>query len=153
MLRLRKRFLPILLGLFILCVVFGAGLRAQDAQPSTSHGKALLPSARRVVFNQTIRPSSAKPHWDNGYLVSHDIETFQSGTQNVRLYDGSGNQAVATSIWFPGAVRVLIYSANATSDGRIIAGGAAEKLDGTGASFIALTDPAGKLTNVIQTEG
>jgi hypothetical protein len=106
-----------------------------------------------VVFDQTIGPSTAKPHWDNGYLVSHDIGTFQAGTQNVRLYDGSGNQAVAASIWLPGAVRVLIYSATATSDGRIIAGGSAEKLDGTGASFIARTDPAGKVTNVIQTPG
>ena len=153
MLQARKRFLPILLGLFASCAVFSSGLGAQDAPPSISHSKALLPSARRVVFDQTIGPSTAKPHWDNGYLVSHDIETFLAGTQNVRLYDGSGKQAVAASIWFPGAVRVLIYSATAASDGRIIVGGAAEKPDGTGVSFIAMTDVAGKITNVIQTEG
>jgi hypothetical protein len=92
-------------------------------------------------------------HWDNGYLVSEDIEIFQAATPNVRLYDGSGNQAVAASIWFPGAARVLLYSATATPDGRIIAGGTTEKLDGTAASFIAMTDPAGKVTNVIQTVG
>lgn len=148
----RKRFLPILLGPFTLCAVFGAGLRAQDAQPSTSHGKTLLPSVRRVVFAPRFGPTAKMPRWDNGYLVSVDIETFQAGTENVRLYDGSGNQAVA-SIWFPGAVRVLLYSATATRDGRIIAGGTTEKLDGTAASFIAMTDPAGKVTSVIQTVG
>ena len=149
----RKRFQPILLGLFALCAVFSAGLSAQDAQPSTSHGKVLLPSARRAVIHTTAGPSTAMPHWNNGYLVSRDVETFQEGTQNVRLYDGSGNQAVAASIWFPGAVRVLLYSATATSDGRIIAGGSAEKVDGTGTSFIAMTDTAGKVTNLIQTSG
>jgi hypothetical protein len=153
MLQPRKWFLPISLGLFALCAVFGARLRAQDAQPSTGHGKALLPSASRVVFGQTVGPSTAMPHWENGYLISRDVETFQAGTPNVRLYDGSGNQAVAASIWFPDAVRVLIYSATATSDGRIIAGASAEKLDGTGVSFIAMTDPVGKVTNVMQTVG
>ena len=142
-----------MVGLFALCAVFGAALRAQDAHPSASHGKALLPSTRRVVFNQTVGPITVYPQWDNGYLVSHDLETFQAGTQNVRLYDGSGNQAVAASIWFPGAVRVLLDSAAATRDGRIVAGGAAEKVDGTGATFIAMTDPAGKVTNLIQTVG
>jgi len=153
MLRPRKRFLPILIGLFALCAVFSPGLRTQDAQPTASHGKALLPSTKRVVMGQTVGPSTTMPHWDNGYLVSVDIETFQAGTQNVRLYDGSGNQAVAASIWFPGAVRVLIYSATATSDGRIFAGGSAENLDGTGVSFIAMTDPAGMVSNVTQTPG
>jgi hypothetical protein len=46
-----------------------------------------------------------------------------------------------------------IYSATATSDGRIIAAGNAEKADGTPGSFIALTDLTGKLANVIQTTG
>ena len=153
MLQPRKRFLPLLLGLCALCAVFSAGLRAQDPQPSTSHGKALLPSAKRVIISPTFGPSSVYPHWDNGYLVSHDLETFQADTPNVRLYDASGNQAVAAAIWFRGAVRVLVYSATATSDGRIIAGGSAEKPDGTGASFIAMTDPASKVTNLMQTPG
>jgi len=153
MLQPRKRLLPLLLGLFALCAAFSAGLRAQDAQPSTSHGKALLPSTRRAVIHPTYGPSAVNPHWDNGYLVSHDSENFQADTPNVRLYDGSGNQAVAAAIWFPGAVRVLVYSATATSDGRIIAGGSAEKLDGTGTSFIAMTDPAGKVTSLMQTPG
>lgn len=152
-LQARKRFLPIWLGLFALCAIFSAGLRAQDAQPSTSRGKALSPSARRVVFAPAYGPSAKMPHWENGYLVTVDIETFQAGIPNVRLYDASGNQAVAASIWFPRAVRVLLYSAAATRDGRIIAGGTTEKLDGTAASFIAMTDSAGKITNVIQTVG
>ena len=48
---------------------------------------------------------------------------------------------------------MVVYSATATSDGRIIAGGSAEKLDGRGASFIAMADPAGKITSVMQTPG
>lgn len=148
----RKLFLFVLIGLFAFYAVFNAGLTAQEAQRS-SRGKALLPSERRAVIVPTIGPNTSSAHWDNGYLVSKDIETYQAGTSNVRLYDASGNQAVAASIWFPGASRVLVYSATATSDGRIIAGGAAEKLDGTGVSFIAMTDHAGKVTNVIQTEG
>src|SRR5215467_7635483 len=123
MLQPRKWFLPSLLGLLVLCAVFGAGLRAQDAQPRTSRGKALLPSERRVVFSRTVGPSAVYPHWENGYLVSHELESFQAGTQNVQLYDSSGNQALVASIWLPGAVRLLIYSATATPDGRVIAGG------------------------------
>ena len=42
MLQARKRFVPLLLGLFASCAIFSAGLRAQDAEPSTSHCKALL---------------------------------------------------------------------------------------------------------------
>lgn len=152
MLRVRKEFAPISLGLFASCAIFSAGLSAQ-VQPSTSHGKALLPSARRAVIVRTLGPSATMPHWSNGYLISHDFETFEAGTPNVRLYDGSGTLAVAASIWFPGAVRVLIYSATANSDGRIIAGGNAQKLDGTNVSFIAETDAVGKIANVIQTEG
>jgi hypothetical protein len=152
MLQVRKRLLPILLGLFAFCAALSVGLTALEAQTS-GHGRVLLPSARRVVFAPTYGPSAKMPHWENGYLVTVDIETFQAGTPNVRLYDGSGNQAVAASIWFPGAVRVLLYSATAARDGRIIAGGTAEKLDGTSASFIAMTDPAGRLANIIQSVG
>jgi streptogramin lyase len=56
-------------------------------------------------------------------------------------------------IWFQGSQRVLIYSTTATSDGRIIAAGKAEKADGEAAPFVALTDLAGKVTTVIQTKG
>jgi hypothetical protein len=59
----------------------------------------------------------------------------------------------AASIWFPEAVRVLIYSATATPDGRIIAGGSLERPDGTGVGFLARTDLAGKVTDVLQTKG
>jgi hypothetical protein len=144
----------LLLGLFALSTTLNVTLRAQDAQPGTPT-KALSGSVRRVVFDNAAfsGTSTPLPHWDNGYLISLNIETFQSGTSNVRLYDPSGKQARAASIWFPEAVRVLIYSATATSDGRIIAAGAAEKQDGTGASFIAMTDLLGKPTNIIQTKG
>ena len=98
MLQEKKRLLPLLLGLFALCAVFSAGLRAQNVQPSSGHGKALLPSARRVLIHPTFGPATKMEHWDNGYLVSEDIEIFQAATPNVRLYDGSGNQAVAAAI-------------------------------------------------------
>lgn len=152
MLKPSKRFLPFLLSLFALSIP-SAGSRAQDAPPSRSFGRTLGPSARRAVIHTTAGQSTAMPHWGNGYLVSRDVESFQADAHNVRLYDSSGNQAVAASIWFPGAVRVLIYSATATTDGRIIAGMSAEKVDGTGASFIAMTDSAGKVTNLMQTAG
>ena len=153
MLRPRKRFPRILIGLAALCGVSSARLRAQDVQPNTSHGKALMPSAKRVVFNQIVGPSATYPQWDNGYLISRELETFQDGSPNVRLYDSSGNHVVAASIWFPEAVRVLIHSATASSDGRIIASGTTEKRDGTGVGFIAMTDRTGKITNVLQTPG
>jgi len=70
---------------------------------------------------------------ENSHLISRDIETFQPGVANVRLYDKSGTKVREAAIWFPGSQRVLIYSATATSDGRIIAGGTAEKADGAAA--------------------
>jgi len=143
-----------LFGLFALPTILNVRLRAQDVGPGT-YTKALSGSARRVVFDKAafFGTSTPLPQWDNGYLISLDVETFQAGTPNVRLYDQSGKQVCAASIWFAGAVRVLIYSATATSDGRIIAAGTAEKQDGTAASFIALTNLAGKTTDVIQTKG
>ena len=142
MLQPRKLALPILLsGLFALSTILDVSLKAQDA--------------RRVVFDNGafFGPSTPVPEWDNGYLISREVETFQLGTPNVRLYDLSGRQARAASIWFPRAVRVIIHSATATSDGRIIAGGTTEKQDGTGVGFIARTDLAGKITDVIQAKG
>jgi hypothetical protein len=142
MLQPRKFVVPILLsGIFALSMILDVSLRAQDA--------------RRVVFDKAafLGTSTPLPEWDNGYLISWEIETFEAGTPNVRLYDLSGTQVRAASIWFPGAVRVLIYSATATLDGRIIAGGSTEKQDGTAATFIARTDLGGKLTDVIQTKG
>ena len=56
-------------------------------------------------------------------------------------------------IWFPGSQRVLIYSATATADGKILASGTAEKIDGSHASFIALTDRAGKSDGRYPNEG
>jgi hypothetical protein len=91
--------------------------------------------------------------WDKGYLVSREIELFQEGVPNVKLYDKSGQKVRESSIWFPGAQRVIISSAAVTPDGRIIASGDAEKADGTTATFIALTNLAGKVTQVIQTKG
>jgi hypothetical protein len=131
----------LLLGLSTLSTILAVSLRAQDA--------------KRVVFDKGafFGTSTPLPRWDNGYLISWEIETFQAGTPNVRLYDSSGNQVRTASIWFPDAARVLVYSASATSDGRIVAGGSAEKQDGTAAGFIVRTDLGGKITDVIQTRG
>jgi len=144
----------LLFEFFALSITLQVRLRAQDARPS-NYTKALSGSTRRIVFENGafFGTSTGAPKWDNGYLVSREVETFQAGVPNVQLYDQSGKQARAASIWFPGAARVLMYSATATSDGRIIAAGVTEKSDDTAASFIALTDLAGKITNVIQTKG
>ena len=115
----------------------------------------LSPTTKRVVFDRTafFGPSTPLPSWDNGYLVAREVETFQEGMPNVRLYDSSGNKVREASVWFPAAQRVLIYSAAATRDGRILASGTVEKSDGSAASFIAVTDLTGRVTNVIQTTG
>src|SRR6266567_3848447 len=144
----------ILFEFFVLLMASQINLRAQDARPSV-YPKALSDSSRRVVFDRSafFGESTAIPRWDNGYLVSHEVETFQAGVPNVRLYDQSGKQARGAAVWFPGSLRVVIFSATAAPDGRIIAAGEAEKTDGTSAPFIALTDLAGKVTDVIQTKG
>jgi hypothetical protein len=144
----------ILFEFFVLLTAGRVNLRAQDAKPGV-HSEALSDSARRVVFDRGafFGESTAMPTWENGYLVGREIESFQSSVPNVRLYDESGKHVREAAIWFPGSLRVVIYSATATPDGRIIAAGKAEKSDGIAAPFIALTDLAGKVTDVIQTTG
>src|SRR6266550_9252517 len=135
----------ILFEFFVLLIASQINLRVQDARPSV-YPKALSDSSRRVVFDRSafFGESTAMPNWENGYLVSREIETFQDWTSNVRLYDQSGKHVREAAIWFPGSLRVVIYSATATPEGRIIAAGDAEKSDGTAAPFIALTDLNGQ---------
>jgi hypothetical protein len=142
-------------SILLLSVVCQTNLQAQDVLSNAKFERSLSASAKRVIFDSGAftGQSTPLPQWDKSYLVSHEIETYQSGVVNVRLYDRSGARVREAAIWFPGSQRVLVYSAAATSDGRIIAGGKAEKPDGTAAPFIALTDLAGKVTNVIQTQG
>ncbi|OLB39632.1 MAG: hypothetical protein AUH11_03760 [Acidobacteria bacterium 13_2_20CM_57_17] len=134
-------------------------LRGQDTGSALSatgvHAIALPDSTQRVVFDKGafFGESLAMPHWDNGYLLSRVVETYQAGEPNIRLYDRSGKKVREARIWFPESPRVVIYSATVTSDGRIIAAGNAQKSDGAAAPFIALTDLTGKVTNVIQTQG
>ena len=112
----------------------------------------LLPAERRVVFDATpFSVRSVVPYWNRGYLISRDVETVHPGVSNVRLYDLGGNKVRQAAIWFPGTQRLLLPSAAVTLDGRIVAVGVAERSDGTRASFIALTDVSGSITNVIQT--
>jgi hypothetical protein len=148
------RRLLLLLGGFLLSVTLHVDLRAQDTLPGV-HPKALSESTRRVVFDSGafFGPSAAMPQWDNGYLITRAVETFESGVPNVQLYGTSGEKVREAAIWFPGSYRVIIHSATATADGGIIAGGHAEKPDGSAGPFIALINPAGKITNVIQTRG
>jgi hypothetical protein len=141
-------------ALFLLSTISQTGLRAQNTQLEVPL-KALSSSTRRVVFESgafTGR-STPLPRWENNYLVTRDIETFQEGVTNIRLYDAFGQKVREAAIWFPESQRVLIYSATATPDGRIIAAGRTEKADGATAPFIAFTDSAGKMTDVIQTKG
>jgi hypothetical protein len=135
------------------------GLKAQEARPAvTATGerlKILSESTRRVVFDSGafMGESPVSAQWDKGYLVSREIETYQAGVPNVKLFGESGQKVREAAIWFPDSQRVVIRSAAVTSDGRIITAGFAEKADGTWANFIALTDLSGKMTNVIQTKG
>lgn len=149
----RVRSLVLLFGGFLLSVTSHVNLRAQDALASI-HPKAVSDSTRRVVFDRGafFGPSAAMPEWHNGYLVSRAVETFETGVPNVRLYGTSGEKVSEAAIWFLGSYRVIIYSATATADGGMIAGGHAEKPDGSAGPFIALINPAGKITNVIQTK-
>jgi hypothetical protein len=144
-----------LFGAFVLLATSQAPLRAQDNGPAVSYPKALSDTTRRVVFDGAAfsGPSTALPQWDNGYLVAREVQTFQPGFPNVRLYDRSGKPVRQDAIWFPGSQRVLIYSATSKPDGGIIVGGSAERADGTATSFIAQLDRAGKMTEVIQTKG
>jgi hypothetical protein len=148
------RSLILLFGGFFLSVTLHVSLRAQDVLPGV-HPRALSKSSRRVVFDNGafFGPSAATPQWDNGYLISRAVETFESGVPNVQLYGTSGGEVGEAAIWFPESHLVIINSATATSDGGIIAGGHAEKSDGSAAPFIVLINPAGKITNVIQTRG
>jgi hypothetical protein len=141
-------------ALLVLSATPQFNLRAQDGSSAVPSQK-LSDSAQRVVFDKSafFGPSTPLPQWSNGYLASHEVETFQSGVPNVRLYDRSGGKVREAAIWFRDSKRVLIYSAMATPDGNIIASGSADKMDGTSQPFIVLTDLAGSVTRTIQTGG
>jgi hypothetical protein len=142
-------------GLLLLLVLSQISSRAQDAQGLTSvglHTKGLSDSTKRVVFDRQafFGENVPVPSWENGYLVSHETETYNEGATNVRLFDSSGTKIREAAIWFPGSQRVLIYSAIPTPDGKMIASGVATQTDGNAGPFIVLID--GKTTQVIQTK-
>lgn len=142
---------------FLLVVTFLASMSTSlYAQQTPNVSRAVVAdSGKRVVYDGQAfwGRSSTLPEWHHGYLVSWDVETFQQDQSNVRLFDRSGTKVAQAAIWFPGTTRVLLTGAAATSDGRIIAVGEANKSDGTTGHFIAATDKSGKVTQVIQTEG
>ena len=151
-----------ILGLTLMCSLLFGGwrslVRAQDlsiARGGSAHNLSLSETRERIVFDSSFLagPRTAAPHWDGGYLISREIETFSPKTPNVSLYDKSGRKVREAAIWFEGAQPVLITDATATSDGRIIASGIAEKTDGTAAPFIVLTNLAGNVTDVVRTDG
>ena len=95
-----------ILSLCVLSCAFSpSAMRGQDAA-----SKALSESTQRVVFDSAAFNATALPHWNNGYLVAHEVETFVGGTTNVRLYNRSGVQTHSAAIWFPDSQRVLLYS-------------------------------------------
>jgi hypothetical protein len=146
-----------LFGVFcgLLCVIgLSPQAAAQDSKPAApAHFKTVSDSTARVLFDETAfyGPSTASPYWDKGFLISHEIETFQPNAPNIRVYDKSGHNILRATIWFPDSQRVVISSAAVTSDRRILATGEADKPDGTRAFFIVSTDPEGKVSTVIQT--
>lgn len=139
-----RRFGMLLIGSFVVLLPFETPLKAQSVRRSES--------PQRVVFDgAAFSWGLALPQWSNGYLVVQQIETAQAGIPNVWLYEASGNKARQAVIWFPGSQRVLVYSAIATREGKIIAAGKAEKVNGEAVTFIAMTDLAGNVTDVIET--
>jgi hypothetical protein len=148
--------------LLLWCALFIAAtqlpVNAQQAVRAAAVGrraKVLSETENRIVFDSSFLsgPSTAMPSWDRGYMVSWEIETFLPGSINVRLYSRTGQKVREAAFWFPESVRIRLTSAAVTSDGRILASGTADKADGTSAPFIALTDLAGRITDVIQTQG
>ena len=126
-------------------------IRGQSSSPA----KALSDSIRRVVFQGEafFGEGQAMPRWSNGYLVARRVQTFQAGVPNIRLYDQNGNRVGEAAVWFPESQRVLIYSVAINPSGQIVAGGSANKADGTIVPFISLSDVNGKLVSAVQTVG
>jgi len=112
----------------------------------------LHPDARYAKSLLTQRPRPV-PYWSQGYLISTKIESFSPGTPNVALYARkTGSKSEEVAFWFPESQRVVITSAVVAHAGGILASGEADKVDGTRAPFIALANPKGQITNVIQTQ-
>lgn len=121
-------------------------------EPRQQSSPVLATSANRVVFDAApFSTGSVVPYWDKRYLISLTPETHSPEVPNVRFYDGNGHLVRQSVIWFPEAETVFIISAAASPEGNILASGTAVKADGTRAYFIAGTDAAGKMTEVIQT--
>jgi hypothetical protein len=115
---------------------------------------SLSSESKRVVFDPSFveGASTAAPQWENGYLISREIESYSQSKPNLRLYDGSGKKSLEASIWLPDADRIVLYSVTVTGDGHIVATGMAEKFGGTMTNFIALANSQGLVSNVIRTD-
>jgi hypothetical protein len=137
-----------------ICAWQAAGSGAFKISDVPFGDKALSAAHRSVVFDSLpFSPGSTVPYWEKGYLISKiNVEISGPNRPVVALYDANGAKVrEASSVWFPGSVRVAISNAAVTPDGRIMISGSAEKTDGTWASFIAWTNLVGTLVNVIQT--
>ena len=130
---------------------FALPLAAQH-EKSSPQIYTLSDSSRRVVFDASaFEPEQPPPTWSGGYLAFHDLENFQEGVSNVRLYDSSGGEVFHASVWFPDTQRLLLYSAVATSKGEAIVSGSDELNDGTHFSFIAKINRAGQIAEILRT--
>jgi len=113
-----------MVGLFIFSMGSQVNLKAQVTGTGVQP-RVLSDTTRRVVFDSSgfFSEGAPVPNWSSGYLTSWTVETFEAGVPNVRLFDKSGGKVNEAAIWFPGSSRVIVYSATATTDGKIIAGG------------------------------
>jgi hypothetical protein len=138
---------------FLLVFSSFLGLSGHSSAQPIANGSRQSGSLSRIVFDQGafFGESEAMPHWEHGYLVSREVETLQEGKANIRMYGSSGTLTREAAVWFPDSKRALLYSVALSADGRIIAAGTAIKADGTSASFIALLDASGAVSNAIQT--
>jgi hypothetical protein len=140
--------------------VFGAFGQAQQSSTRTATKLSDLPAAdkllqipdRNVVYDSVpFSPGSIIPHWDNGFLISRDVQIGGPSHSAVRLYDLSGAKSNDISVWFNGAASVNVGSALMLPKGGLLLSGSAQKADGTWGTFIAWIDKTGRMTNVVQT--
>lgn len=126
------------------------GAKGQIAEANPT--QVVRDTDKRTVFDAgPFSHGHAMPYWDKGYLISLTPQTGGPGIPNVTLYASDGQKVREAAVWFPGAETVFILSAAVTAEGNILASGTAVKSDGTRAYYIARTDLAGRVTDVIQT--
>ncbi|HYG97844.1 MAG TPA: hypothetical protein VD837_01845 [Terriglobales bacterium] len=88
---------------------------------------------------------------DKRYVIQREREVAGPNVPNLFVQDVAGTNPVSATIWFPNSRRVVLLDASVTESGSILASGYSVHEDGRIAHFIARTDQAGKVEQVIRT--